>query len=62
MRNRSSLKKICPVDFQETSIFVENNGFCRAVTSLAMIHAKHLIISWHSKGHKAEAINDKLKE
>jgi hypothetical protein len=26
-----------------------------------MIHAKHLVIYWYSKGHKAEAINEKLK-
>jgi hypothetical protein len=47
--------------FRAISIFVERNGFWRAVTSLAMIHAKHLVIYWNSKGHKAEAINDKLK-
>jgi hypothetical protein len=27
-----------------------------------MIHAKHLVIYWHSKGLKAEAINAKLKD
>jgi hypothetical protein len=27
-----------------------------------MIHAKHLAIYWYSKGHKAKAINDKLKD
>jgi hypothetical protein len=41
---------------------VENNRFWRVVTSLAMIHAKHLVIYWYPKGHKAEAINDKLKD
>jgi hypothetical protein len=41
---------------------VENNGFWQAVTSLAMIHTKHLVIYWYSYGHKAEAINDKLKD
>jgi hypothetical protein len=41
---------------------VENNGFRRAVTSFAMIHAKHLVIYLDSKGDQAEAINDKLKD
>jgi hypothetical protein len=41
---------------------VKNNGFWRVVTSLAMIHAKGLVIYWHFKGHKAEAINNKLKD
>jgi hypothetical protein len=26
-----------------------------------MIQTKHLVIYWYSKGHKADAINDKLK-
>jgi hypothetical protein len=34
----------------------------KVVTSLAMIHDKHLVIYWYSNGHKAEAINDKLKD
>jgi hypothetical protein len=50
------------VDFRETSIFVENNGFWRVVASLAMSHAKYLVIYWYFKGHKAETINDKLKD
>jgi hypothetical protein len=40
---------------------MENNGFWRAVTSFAMIHAKHLAICWCSKGYKAGRINDELK-
>jgi hypothetical protein len=47
---------------QHEIIFLEQNGFWRAVTSLAMIHAKHVVIYWHSKEHKADAINDKLKD
>jgi hypothetical protein len=27
-----------------------------------MIHAEHLVIYWYPKEHKAEAINDKLKD
>jgi hypothetical protein len=27
-----------------------------------MIRANHLVIYWQSKGHEAEAINDKLKD
>jgi hypothetical protein len=27
-----------------------------------MIHAKHLVIYWYSKGHKADAINDTVKD
>jgi hypothetical protein len=50
------------MDFRGTPIFVENNGFWWAVTSLAVIHAKHLVIYRYSKGHKAEAINNKLKD
>jgi hypothetical protein len=41
---------------------VENNEFWRAVTSLAMIHAKHLVIYWHPKGRKTEATSAKLKD
>jgi hypothetical protein len=27
-----------------------------------MIHVKHLVIYWYDKGHKAQAINNKLKD
>jgi hypothetical protein len=41
---------------------METIGFWRAVIPFAMIHAKHLVTYWYSKGHKAEAINDKLQD
>jgi hypothetical protein len=42
-------------------IFPENNKFCQAVTSLAMICAKHLVAYQYSKSQTAETIHEKLK-
>jgi hypothetical protein len=41
---------------------VENNGFWRAVTSLAITHTKYLVIYSYSKGNKTDTIDNKLED